>query len=198
MEAHMRAEARAVGRQLVGREHRQHRQPRQRPSRYLLVALQPRQRAERPFSEIWRDTCRPDHGRPQGEPPAIKGRCGECDYFDICGGNTRTRARQLTGDPWEEDPGCYLEGASSASPASASASGDALHETAHCRGVGPTGDADLVRGAARDGAVPLLMAVSAFAAPDPQALYATHCASCHGADRLGGMGPRCCPKISSA
>jgi MoaA/NifB/PqqE/SkfB family radical SAM enzyme len=26
----------------------------------------------------------------------------------VCGGNTRIRALQLTGDPWEEDPACYL------------------------------------------------------------------------------------------
>jgi hypothetical protein len=26
----------------------------------------------------------------------------------ICGGNTRVRAQQVTGDPWAEDPGCYL------------------------------------------------------------------------------------------
>ena len=45
----------------------------------------------------------------KASPRTIKGRCGECAYFSICGGNTRTRARQLTGDPWEEDPGCYLE-----------------------------------------------------------------------------------------
>jgi len=38
----------------------------------------------------------------------IKGRCGECRYFDICGGNTRVRALQLTDDPWAEDPACYL------------------------------------------------------------------------------------------
>ncbi len=31
-----------------------------------------------------------------------------CQHFAICGGNTRTRAQQLTGDPWAEDPGCYL------------------------------------------------------------------------------------------
>jgi hypothetical protein len=30
------------------------------------------------------------------------------DHFDICGGNTRVRAQQLTNDPWAEDPGCYL------------------------------------------------------------------------------------------
>jgi DNA-binding beta-propeller fold protein YncE len=40
----------------------------------------------------------------------------------------------------------------------------------------------------------LLRAVSAFAAPNPEALYATHCASCHGADRLGGMGPALLPE----
>jgi mono/diheme cytochrome c family protein/DNA-binding beta-propeller fold protein YncE len=32
------------------------------------------------------------------------------------------------------------------------------------------------------------------AAPDPQSLYATHCASCHGPDRLGGMGPALLPE----
>jgi hypothetical protein len=31
-----------------------------------------------------------------------------CHYFSICGGNTRVRAQQLTGDAWAEDPGCYL------------------------------------------------------------------------------------------
>jgi hypothetical protein len=29
----------------------------------------------------------------------------------ICGGNTRVRAQQVTGDPWAEDPGCYLDDA---------------------------------------------------------------------------------------
>ncbi|MCG8561717.1 MAG: heme d1 biosynthesis radical SAM protein NirJ, partial [Hyphomicrobiales bacterium] len=31
-----------------------------------------------------------------------------CRFFDACGGNTRVRAMQLTGDPWAEDPACYL------------------------------------------------------------------------------------------
>jgi hypothetical protein len=38
----------------------------------------------------------------------VGGRCGRCRYFDVCGGNTRVRAQQLYGDPWAEDPGCYL------------------------------------------------------------------------------------------
>ena len=41
-------------------------------------------------------------------PRPLKGRCGECQYLKICGGNTRVRAYELTGDPWEEDPACYL------------------------------------------------------------------------------------------
>jgi MoaA/NifB/PqqE/SkfB family radical SAM enzyme len=39
----------------------------------------------------------------------VKGRCGTCAYFDVCGGNTRVRAMKVTGDPWAEDPGCYLD-----------------------------------------------------------------------------------------
>ena len=42
------------------------------------------------------------------KPRAVKGRCGACAYFDICGGNTRVRALQVNGDVWAEDPGCYL------------------------------------------------------------------------------------------
>jgi hypothetical protein len=27
----------------------------------------------------------------------------------VCGGNTRVRAMKVTGDPWAEDPACYLD-----------------------------------------------------------------------------------------
>ncbi len=37
-------------------------------------------------------------------PRPLKGRCGACAFKAVCGGNTRIRALQLTGDPWEEDP----------------------------------------------------------------------------------------------
>jgi heme d1 biosynthesis radical SAM protein NirJ len=63
---------------------------------------------KRPFSEIWADTADPIMAGLKAAPRRIKGRCGECRFFDICGGNTRVRAMQLTGDPWEEDPACYL------------------------------------------------------------------------------------------
>jgi heme d1 biosynthesis radical SAM protein NirJ len=63
---------------------------------------------QRPFSEIWEDTSDPIMKGLKANPRLIKGRCGTCRYFDICGGNTRVRALQLTGDPWAEDPACYL------------------------------------------------------------------------------------------
>ena len=63
---------------------------------------------DRPFSEIWRDTTDPLMAGLKAQPRKIKGRCSACTYFDICGGNTRVRALQLTNDPWNEDPACYL------------------------------------------------------------------------------------------
>jgi heme d1 biosynthesis radical SAM protein NirJ len=63
---------------------------------------------ERPFADIWKDTSDPlMHGLKQ-HPRPLKGRCALCTHQKICGGNSRTRAWQLTGDPWTEDPGCYL------------------------------------------------------------------------------------------
>lgn len=63
---------------------------------------------ERKFSHIWQDTSEPVMAGLKRKPRQISGRCAKCDYFDICGGNTRIRALQLTGDMWSEDPGCYL------------------------------------------------------------------------------------------
>jgi heme d1 biosynthesis radical SAM protein NirJ len=63
---------------------------------------------ERPFSAIWTDVSDPIMAGLKRKPRAIGGRCGACAYFDVCGGNTRVRAMRLTGDPWAEDPGCYL------------------------------------------------------------------------------------------
>lgn len=63
---------------------------------------------ERPFSEIWTDLSEPIMAGLKRKPRAIGGRCASCKYFDVCGGNTRVRALRLSGDPWAEDPGCYL------------------------------------------------------------------------------------------
>jgi heme d1 biosynthesis radical SAM protein NirJ len=63
---------------------------------------------ERPFSEIWQDVSDPLMAGLKSKPRPLKGRCAACSYLDVCGGNTRVRAWQLTGDPWQEDPACYL------------------------------------------------------------------------------------------
>ncbi len=63
---------------------------------------------ERPFSAIWPDTSDPLMAGLKQRPRPLKGRCAACHYLNVCGGNTRVRAYQLTGDPWTEDPACYL------------------------------------------------------------------------------------------
>ncbi len=63
---------------------------------------------ERPFSAIWPDLSDPIMAGLKAAPRAIEGRCAACQYFAVCGGNTRVRAMQLTGNPWAEDPACYL------------------------------------------------------------------------------------------
>jgi heme d1 biosynthesis radical SAM protein NirJ len=64
---------------------------------------------ERPFSGIWTDTSDPLMAGLKASPRPLKGRCRVCGFRDICGGNTRVRAFQMTGDPWWEDPACYLD-----------------------------------------------------------------------------------------
>jgi len=63
---------------------------------------------ERPFSEIWQDTSDPLMAGLKAAQRPLEGRCAVCKHLSICGGNSRTRAWQLTGNPWAEDPGCYL------------------------------------------------------------------------------------------
>jgi heme d1 biosynthesis radical SAM protein NirJ len=63
---------------------------------------------ERPFSEIWSDHSDPLMAGLKQSPRPVEGRCAACGHLDICNGNTRVRAHQTTGNPWAEDPGCYL------------------------------------------------------------------------------------------
>ncbi len=66
---------------------------------------------ERPFSQIWPDTSDPLMAGLKAKQRPLRGRCGVCSFRQICNGNTRVRAFQTTGDPWAEDPGCYLSDA---------------------------------------------------------------------------------------
>jgi radical SAM protein with 4Fe4S-binding SPASM domain len=63
---------------------------------------------QRPFSAIWQDVSDPLMAGLKQRPRPVTGRCGACRHLAICNGNTRVRAQQLTGDPWAEDPACYL------------------------------------------------------------------------------------------
>ncbi|MEW8027724.1 MAG: heme d1 biosynthesis radical SAM protein NirJ [Candidatus Thiodiazotropha sp.] len=63
---------------------------------------------ERRFSEIWQDSSEPLMAGLKLKERPLEGRCAVCTHRTICGGNSRTRAWRLTGNPWAEDPGCYL------------------------------------------------------------------------------------------
>lgn len=62
---------------------------------------------QRPFSGIWSNP-----GRLLGElrdrKSHVEGRCRQCRFLDLCGGNLRARAEAATGRVWGEDPACYL------------------------------------------------------------------------------------------
>jgi len=62
-----------------------------------------------PFSKIWDNGQRDDLlAGLRDRLPRLKGRCAECRFQEVCGGGFRVRAFQYHGDPWAEDPGCYL------------------------------------------------------------------------------------------
>lgn len=63
---------------------------------------------DRPFSQIWTDPEQPILSKLKDKRPHLKGRCVECRWLDICGGNFRVRAEAAYGDLWADDPACYL------------------------------------------------------------------------------------------
>lgn len=63
---------------------------------------------ERNFSDIWTDLSNPLMMRLKEKKKYVHGRCADCKWLDICGGNFRVRAEAATGDLWACDPACYL------------------------------------------------------------------------------------------
>jgi 12,18-didecarboxysiroheme deacetylase len=63
---------------------------------------------KRKFSEIWTDLSNPLMEKLKDKTPHLSGRCVNCRWKNICGGNLRLRAEAVTGDLWETDPACYL------------------------------------------------------------------------------------------
>ena len=57
---------------------------------------------EHPFPDVYRDS---PLLRSLRDPNALGGRCGRCEFRDVCGGS-RSHAYAVTGDPLAEDPSC--------------------------------------------------------------------------------------------
>ncbi len=63
---------------------------------------------ERDFSEIWTDRDNEFLIMLKNKKEHVKGRCRDCRWLSVCGGNFRARAEAATGDAWGDDPACYL------------------------------------------------------------------------------------------
>lgn len=61
-----------------------------------------------PFSKIWTNIDNEFLMKLKEKKKHVKGRCAECRWLDICGGNFRARAESVANDPWDSDPACYL------------------------------------------------------------------------------------------
>ncbi|MBQ4133333.1 MAG: radical SAM protein [Desulfovibrionaceae bacterium] len=77
---------------------------------------------EQPFAEIWAGRGRPADwpgpesvgeflARLRDKQAYVQGRCARCRFISICRGGFRARADLLYGNPWAEDPACYLSDA---------------------------------------------------------------------------------------
>jgi 12,18-didecarboxysiroheme deacetylase len=63
---------------------------------------------KRPFSEIWTDRSNELMDKLKEKSKHVKGRCAQCRFLNICGGNFRVRAEAVYGDVWAQEPDCYL------------------------------------------------------------------------------------------
>jgi len=61
---------------------------------------------ERKFSELWNDAENPVLAAFREKATLLKGKCGSCQYKELCGGGCRIRAYAHYGDLWAEDPLC--------------------------------------------------------------------------------------------
>jgi len=63
---------------------------------------------QRPFSAVWTDPTDEFLMKLKDKKKHVTGRCAECRWLSICGGNFRVRAEAVHGDVWAPDPACYL------------------------------------------------------------------------------------------
>lgn len=63
---------------------------------------------EKKFSELWNDTMNPVLSAFRAKAELLSGKCGSCQYKELCGGGCRIRAYAQYGDIWAEDPLCFV------------------------------------------------------------------------------------------
>ena len=63
---------------------------------------------DRPFSRIWTDPDNDFLMKLKNKKAHVTGRCANCKWLNICGGNFRVRAEAVHDDVWAPDPACYL------------------------------------------------------------------------------------------
>ncbi len=63
---------------------------------------------ERSFRELWENPRESLLSQLRDRRSYLKGRCATCRFLPICNGNMRVRAEAVHGDPWADDPSCYL------------------------------------------------------------------------------------------
>ncbi len=63
---------------------------------------------ERSFNEIWNDDSDILNFL-RTKPRELGGKCGDCNYLDMCNGGSRARAWAISGDIRAQDPSCYIE-----------------------------------------------------------------------------------------
>ena len=132
--------------------------------------ITPGQRQGAALSQIWPDTADP-HGGPQAVSASGQGTlCGTCAYLPICNGNTRVRAQQMTGDPGRKTRA-------------------ATWTTGRRRMI----DGRFLAVAGLAASLPWPWPAGRASGRRP-GQFQQHCAACHGADRLGGIGPALLPE----
>jgi Fe-coproporphyrin III synthase len=60
------------------------------------------------FGDIWTNKDNDFLMKLKDKKNHVTGRCSECKFLDVCGGNFRARAEAVYDDLWAPDPACYL------------------------------------------------------------------------------------------
>jgi len=61
---------------------------------------------EEKFSTIWADAGNSVLDSFRRKKSLLTGKCGSCEYKEVCGGGCRIRAYAHSGEMWADDPRC--------------------------------------------------------------------------------------------